>query len=291
MTEEMKRKWLRSKFPIALLFLAPSLIGFTIFYLVPFIVGFYYSLMDSPTNGSFVGLDNYRQLLQSASFRKAASNTAIFTLTGVPLVMAISLGLALMLNRTLPLRNWLRAAYVMPLVVPVASIIVVWQLWFDMQGAINAIWTSWGNTPIDWMNTSWARAVVMLIYLWKTIGYNMILFLAGLQNIPDEYYEAASLDGAGPIRKFISITLVCLTPTNFFVLIMSIISSFKVFRETYLIAGDYPHESIYMLQHYMNNMFQALDYQKLTAASFLMASAIVIIVTILFRFERKFHMN
>lgn len=284
-------KWLRSERLIILLFLAPSLIGFAIFYLVPFIVGFYYSLVDSPTNGSFVGLNNYEQLLQSASFRKAAYNTAIFTLTGVPLVMGISLGLALMLNRTLPLRNWLRAAYVMPLVVPVASIIMVWELLFDRQGAMNSIWTSWGNPPIDWMNTSWARAVVLLIYLWKTIGYNLILFLAGLQNIPDEYYEAASLDGAGTIRKFISITLVCLTPTNFFVMIMSIISSFKVFRETYLIAGDYPHESIYMLQHYMNNMFQALDYQKLTAASFLMAAAIVIMVMILFQFERKFHTN
>lgn len=287
----MKRKWLSSERLTILLFLAPSLIGFAIFYLVPFLVGFYFSLVDSPANGSFVGLSNYEQLLQSASFRKAAYNTAIFTLTGVPLVMIISLALALMLNRTLPLRNWLRAAYVMPLVVPVASIIVVWQLWFDMQGAMNAIWTSWGNEPIDWMNTPWARAVVLLIYLWKTLGYNMILFLAGLQNIPDEYYEAASLDGAGPIRKFTSITLVCLTPTKFFVLIMSIISSFKVFRETYLIAGDYPHESIYMLQHYMNNMFQALDYQKLTAASFLMAAAIVVMVTILFQFERKFHTN
>ncbi|WP_178019653.1 carbohydrate ABC transporter permease [uncultured Paenibacillus sp.] len=287
----MKRKWLRSERLAILMFLAPSLIGFAIFYLVPFLVGFYYSLVDSPANGSFVGLDNYVQLLQSASFRKAAHNSAIFTITGVPLVMVISLGLALMLNRKLPLRNWLRAAYVMPLVVPVASIIVVWHLLFDMQGAINSIWTSWGHAPIDWMNTSWARAVVLLIYLWKTLGYNMILFLAGLQNIPAEYYEAASLDGAGPIRKFTSITLVCLTPTHFFVLIMSIVSSFKVFRETYLIAGDYPHESIYMLQHYMNNMFQALDYQKLTAASFLMATVIVFMVTVLFHFERKFNTN
>ncbi|TVX86872.1 carbohydrate ABC transporter permease [Paenibacillus agilis] len=274
---------------IALLFLAPSLVGFALFYLLPFVAGFYYSLMDSPIQGSFVGLANYRELLQSDSFRLAAQNTGLFTVMGVPLVMAISLALALMLNRALPLRNWLRATYVMPLVVPVASIVLVWQLLFDRSGAVNALWTLWGGESADWMNSPWARVVVLLVYLWKTIGYNMILFLAGLQNIPKDYYEAAALDGAGPFRQLWSITLVYLTPTTFFVAIMSIISSFKVFRETYLIAGDYPHESIYFLQHYMNNMFQALDYQKLTSASFLMAVAIILVVVILFRFERKFH--
>lgn len=274
---------------IALLFLAPSLVGFALFYLLPFGVGFYYSLMDSPTQGSFVGLANYRELLQSDSFRLAAQNTGLFTLMGVPLVMAISLALALMLNRALPLRNWLRGAYVMPLVVPVASIVLLWDLLFDRSGAVNGLWTLWGSVATDWMNSPWARVVVLLVYLWKTIGYNMILFLAGLQNIPKDYYEAAAMDGAGSLRQLLSITLVCLTPTTFFVAIMSIISSFKVFRETYLIAGDYPHESIYFLQHYMNNMFQALDYQKLTSASFLMAAAIILVVMILFRFERKSH--
>ncbi|WP_028594818.1 carbohydrate ABC transporter permease [Paenibacillus assamensis] len=274
---------------IALLFLAPSLAGFALFYLLPFGAGFYYSLMDSPIQGSFVGLANYRELLQSDSFRLAAQNSGLFTVMGVPLVMAISLALALMLDRALPLRNWLRATYVMPLVVPVASIVLVWQLLFDSSGAVNALLTLWGGAAADWMNSPWARVVVLLVYLWKTIGYNMILFLAGLQNIPKDYYEAAALDGAGPFRQMWSITLVYLTPTTFFVAIMSIISSFKVFRETYLIAGDYPHESIYFLQHYMNNMFQALDYQKLTSASFLMAAAIILVVVILFRFERKFH--
>lgn len=284
----VKRRFYRET-NIALLFLAPSLAGFALFYLLPFGAGFYYSLMDSPTQGSFVGLANYRELLQSASFRLAAQNTGLFTVMGVPLVMTISLALAMMLNRALPLRNWLRAAYVMPLVVPVASIVLVWQLLFDRSGAVNALWTLWGSAAADWMNSPWARVVVLLVYLWKTIGYNMILFLAGLQNIPKDYYEAAGMDGAGPLRQLLSITLVCLTPTMFFVAIMSIISSFKVFRETYLIAGDYPHESIYFLQHYMNNMFQVLDYQKLTSASYLMAAAIILVVMILFRFERKFN--
>ncbi|MBD2845424.1 sugar ABC transporter permease [Paenibacillus sp. IB182496] len=288
MLRNRRTRRFRTDTPVALLFLTPSLIGFAVFYLFPFGAGFLYSLLDSPSHGTFVGLDNYRQLLQSASFRKAAANTAIFTGVGVPLAMSLALGLALLLNRSLPLRAGLRAAFVLPLVVPVASIVLLWQLLFDAQGAVNALVAGWGGAPVDWMHSPWARLVVMLVFLWKTAGYNMILFLAGLQNIPDSYYEAASIDGAGRLRQFFSITLVYLTPTAFFVLTMSIVQSFKVFRETYLIAGDYPHDSIYMLQHYMNNMFQSLDYQKLTSASFLMAAGIVLLVAVLLRIERRF---
>ena len=107
-----------------------------------------------------------------------------------------------------------------------------------------------------------ARNVIIVVYLWKNIGYNVILFLAGLQRIPQDYYETAQIEGAGRLRQFGSITLVYLTPTMFLVVIMSIINSFKVFRETYLIAGDYPHDSIYMMQHYMNNMFVVARYSE-----------------------------
>jgi len=137
------------------------------------------------------------------------------------------------------------------------------------------------------MKTEFARVVVVIVYLWKNIGYNMVLFLAGLQNIPIQYYEAADIDGANNWNKFANITLVYLIPTTFFIFVMSIINSFKVFRETYLISGAYPHDSIYMLQHYMNNMFASLDYQKLTSAAFIMAVFIYILVLLLFKVERK----
>ncbi len=144
-----------------------------------------------------------------------------------------------------------------------------------------------GFRTIDWLGSDWARLVVVIVYLWKNTGYNMILFLAGLQNIPVEYYESAGIDGAGFFRKFTGITCVYLTPTAFFVMIMSIINSFKVFRETWMLAGDYPHDSIYMLQHYMNNMFASLDYQKLTSAAYLMALLIALLVFLVFSMERK----
>ncbi len=271
----------------ALFFLAPSLIGFLIFFFIPFIGGLYYSFVDSPVGGSFVGLANYIELMRNPVFQKAAYNTLIFTGICVPLNMLLSLGLALLLNREIYGRNIMRMGFIIPLVVPVASVVLVWQILFDMNGSINAILSAIGFSPIDWMKTEYARIVVVIVYLWKNIGYNMVLFLAGLQNIPPEYYEAADIDGAGNWHKFTNITLVYLTPTTFFVFIMSIINSFKVFREVYLISGAYPHDSIYMLQHYMNNKFASLDYQMLTAAAFIMAVFIYILVLFLFKIQRK----
>ena len=271
----------------AVLFLAPSLIGFAVFFLIPFAIGFYYSLVDSPIDGSFVGLDNYGDLLGNAVFRRAAFNTLTFTALSVPLNMLISLGLAMMLNNSVRFRSSFRVAFISPLVIPVASVALVWQSLFHMNGAVNGWLVSHGLVPHDWMESGAAVGVILIVYLWKNVGYNMVLFLAGLQNIPGEYYEAAAIDGAGKFRQWASITLVYLTPTTFFVFIMSVINSFKVFRETYLIAGAYPHESIYLLQHYMNNMFQSLDYQKLTAAAFLMALVVALLVLLLFAAERR----
>ncbi|MGG4394042.1 sugar ABC transporter permease [Paenibacillus thiaminolyticus] len=282
------RQRLRKDGTAALYFLAPSLIGFSIFYLIPFAMGVIYSLQDGSTNGSFVGLTNYQQLFASSSFRKAVSNTVMFTLVSVPLVVACSLFIAILLNHNVYLRNWLRTAYVMPLVVPTASIILVWQVLFDWNGTLNAILHSFGIERMDWMKSEWARGVVIAVYIWKNVGYNIILFLAGLQNIPNDYYETADVEGAGPIRKFTNITLVYLLPTTFFVVLMSIVNSFKVFRETYLIAGDYPHDSLYMLQHYMNNMFLSMDMQKLTAAAVVTAGSILLLISVLFAMERRF---
>ncbi len=281
------KKKLKQKNLIFFLFLAPSLVGFLMFYLVPFVISICYSFFDSPVNGSFVGLKNYTSLLSNGIFQKAGLNTLIFTAICVPLNILFSLLLAMLLNRAIYFRNIFRTFFIIPLVIPVASVVLVWQVLFDYNGTINALLYEWGFTSINWMNSSWARVVVIVMYLWKNIGYNMVLFLAGLQSIPVEYYESAEIDGASQIKKFIKITIVYLTPTTFFVFIMSIINSFKAFRETYIISGSYPHESIYMLQHYMNNMFTSLDYQKLTSAACIMAVVIFSLVYIMFNIERR----
>jgi multiple sugar transport system permease protein len=282
------RKQLNNDGKVAAFFLLPSLIGFSLFYLIPFVMGTIYSLKDGAVGGSFVGLFNYKELLASASFLKAASNTFWFTAINVPLVIGISLILALCLHQTVMFKNVIISSFILPIVVPVASIVMLWQILFDWNGTFNSWLVNMGFAQIDWMKSDWSIAVVSFIYLWKNIGYNMILFLAGLQNIPKDYYEIAEMEDAGRLFKFRQVTLVYLTPTMFFVIFMSIINSFKVFRETHLIAGDYPYDRIYMIQHYMNNMFASLDIQKLTAAATLMVGCILILVFVFFAIERRY---
>lgn len=277
----------RRELIVALGFLAPSLAGFALFYLIPFGQSVLYSFQYRLGEGGLT-LSNYQELFLSSSFQKAAANTFRFTILSVPLVTVLSLTLALLLNQRVYFRNLLRTVYVLPLVVPVASIVLVWQILFDWNGALNMILGSYGLDRTDWMKSDWAGAVIVLIYVWKNIGYNVVLFLAGLQNIPEQYYEIADLEGAGPMRKLFGITLTYLTPTTFLVVFMSVLNSFKVFRETYLVAGDYPHDRIYMMQHYMNNMFLSLDIQKLSAAAVLMATCILALVAVLFRTEKIF---
>lgn len=277
----------RRELLVAFCFLAPSLAGFALFYLVPFGQSVVYSFQDR-VGGSGLTVANYQELFLSSSFQKAAGNTFRFMFVSVPLVTVLSLALALLLNQRVFFRNMLRTVYVLPLVVPVASIVLVWQIVFDWNGALNRLLGSYGLDRIDWMKSDWAGAVVVLIYVWKSTGYNVVLFLAGLQNIPEQYYEIADLEGAGPARKLFGITLTYLTPTTFLVVFMSVLNSFKVFRETYLVAGDYPHDRIYMMQHYMNNMFLSLDIQKLSAAAVLMAICILALVAVLFRTEKTF---
>lgn len=277
-----RREWIA-----ACCFLFPSAAGFSIFYLIPFMQSIGISLRNTPNFGGLT-LKYYAEVLGSPSFQNAAVNTFWFTAISVPLLVFVSLGLALLLNRQVVLRKWLRAGFVLPLVIPAASIGLVWQILFDWNGTINAVLAGWGYPHTDWFKSEWARLVILSIYVWKYVGYNVVLYLAGLQNIPASYYEIAELEGAGPIRKGFTVTLTYLTPTTFLVTLMSILNSFKAFRETYLLAGAYPHDSIYMMQHYMNNMFLALDDQKLSAAAVLTATGIFGLVIAFQRTERKF---
>jgi multiple sugar transport system permease protein len=271
----------------ALLFLLPSLTGFALFYLVPYAGAIVFSLLDRPVGGRFVGPANYVALLSNPAFLRATANTLVFSAICLPAIVALSLAVALLLDRSVRGFTFFRAALVAPLVVPVASVVLVWRIVFDPRGPLNGLLGRVGIIGPDWLNSGSAIWVILAVYLWKNLGYGMILFLAGLQGIPASYYEAARLDGARRWTVFRRITLVYLTPTTFFVLVISIINSFKVFRETYLMAGPYPDQSIYFLQHYMNNAFFSLNYQKLTSAAFVMSVAIYMLVLVLFNVERR----
>ena len=165
-----------------------------VIYLIPFAMGMFYSFMDSTADSHFVGLDNYRELFASHSFWKAASNTFYFSVVSVPLMLVLSLGLAILLSKNIYLRRWLRTAYVLPLVVPVASSIVIWQMMFDWNGSLNAWLDGFGIERMHWMKTDAARNVILVVYLWKNIGYNVILFLAGLQTAQEININDGSVD-------------------------------------------------------------------------------------------------
>ena len=287
----MRTKKLKEKtkdFLRSLCFLFPSLLGVGLFFILPFGVVVYYSLIDGVGSRNFVGLANFIKLFNNSAFIMAAKNTLKFSFTAVPLAVALAMALALMLECRIPLKSQFRTFFLSPMMVPVASVVLIWQVLFNYNGTINEFLLLFGADKIDWLQSEYCQLVVLVLFLWKNLGYNMILFMSGLANIPKELLEVADVEGASGAYKFFAIKLRYLSPTILFVAILSLINSFKVFREVYLLTGDYPYEKLYMLQHFMNNTFRSLDYQKLSAAAVVMAIVMVVIIALLFIAEDWF---
>lgn len=269
-------------------YLFPSLAGVLLFFVLPFFVVIYYSLVDNPINREFVFLDNFVRVATNKAFQQAAFNTLKFSVVAVPLAVVLSLLLAMMLDYKIPFRSQFRTAFLSPMMVPVASIILIWQVLFHYNGIVNDFIGLFGAEKIDWLKSSHAQVVIVILFLWKNLGYNMILFMAALGSIPKDILEVAILESATPFQIFWHIKIRYLSSTILFVTIMSLINSFKVFREIYLLTGNYPYDTIYMMQHFMNNAFAQLDYQKLSAAAIMMSIVMVIIIGILFLTENYF---
>ena len=267
-----------------LVFFLPSWIGILIFFIVPFGVVIWYSLLDNPVNKVFVGLQNFIATISNEAFQIAVKNTILFSLQAGPLAVILSLGLAVLLDCKIAFRSQLRTCLLSPMMVPVASVMLVWRILFDYHG----IWNEWFQTSVDWLKSNSGQFVILLLFLWKNLGYNMILFLASLSSIPKDAVEVAVLEGASSLRLFSKITLRYLSPALFFDTLMSFVNSFKVFREVYIMTGDYPYESLYLLQHFINNTFRTLDYQKMSAAAVLISIAMIIIIGVLFLAENWF---
>ena len=268
--------------------IVPRLIGVMVFFIVPFAIVVYYSLISNPVTKEFVGLENYTKLFSNVAFKRAAQNSIFFSVTAVPLSVVLSLGLAVILERNIPGKSILRTFFLSPLMVPTASVVLVWQVLFHNHGTINQIIESLGGTTVDWLSSKYGQLVIILMFLWKNLGYNMILFMSALSGIPHDIIEVADLEGASSWYKFIHIKLRYLSPTILFVLILSLINSFKIFREVYLLTGNYPYDKLYMLQHFMNNTFNSLDYQKLSAAAVLFALVMIVVIAILLIAENIF---
>ena len=269
-------------------FIAPSFLGVMTFFIVPFGVIIYYSMVDNPIKANYVGLANFQSVAKNAAFMTAVKNTAMFSAVAVPLAVVLSLILAIVLDLKIPFRSQFRTFFLSPMMVPVASIVLIWQVLFHNNGAVNELIMKFGLERIDWMKSKYSIVVIVILFLWKNLGYNMILFMAALASVPKDILEVARMESANSFQTFFMVKIRYLSSTILFVTIMSLISSFKIFREIYLLTTDYPYDTMYMLQHYMNNKFKKLDYQALSAGAIMMSLVMIVIIGLLFIVEEHF---
>ena len=285
MTKVNRRKQYEDSVPlkermVPWLFLSPSLFFVIIIVLIPLLDAFRRSFFMAASD-RFVGFQNYAAVLGNSAFKLAAGNTVKFAVVCIPLLLFISLAVSLLLAAYKETRGIFKTSYLVPMAIPVASIVLLWRVIFHKNGLLNAFLALWEKTPVDWIGSRAAFGVLVFAYLWKNFGYDMVLWLSGLSAINPALYEAAQIDGAGSIRRFVRITFPNLMPTLFTITVLSLLNSFKVFREAYLIAGSYPNDSIYMLQHLFNNWYGNLDVDKMCAGAVMMALFVFVLIMLL----------
>ena len=244
----------RQEFAAAIVFLLPNFIGFMMFLIGPAIGSFVialtrWRLLDEPT---FVGLQNFVDLVGDSRFWITLRNTAYYSFVRVPINATISLGLAVLLNRELKARNFFRVVLFLPVVLSIVATAVIWRPLVESAGLLNQLLGAVGLPTVPWItSTRWAMPTIIMIGIWKEIGYFMVIFLAGLQAIPSMYYEAARIDGASSWQQFVRITLPLVSPTTFFVLTVAIIFSFQIFGLTTVLTGGGPQNATNTLVMYV----------------------------------------
>jgi multiple sugar transport system permease protein len=234
-------------------FLAPALLLIGVFFFLPVAAALLLSVTDfdlygiaNPSNTRFIGLANYVRLLHTPDFWSALKNTFYFAFIGGPLTIAVSLAAALLLSSKLVrFKGFFRTVYFIPFVTTLVAVAIVWRyLYHTRYGLFNYGLAHLGIGPIDWLgDPHWAMPAIIVMAVWKGFGYNMLIFIAGLQAIPDELYDAAEIDGAGPFRRFFSITLPMLAPTLVFVAVITMIGYFQLFAEPYVMTQGGPLRS------------------------------------------------
>lgn len=269
------------------LFLLPGGLGLMFFYIVPFIGGVYYSLTDGSYRNAFVGLDNYIAIWKNQMFVLGLRNTMELSLICAPLVWVLSFAIASLLNRLRPKGAFFRNSVLLPYLMPSSAMLLIWLVIFDYGGVINRLMVAVGHHRVIWLQGAELRVPVVLLFVWKNLGFAVIIFLAALQAIPEPLYEYARLEGAGFWRQTFGITLPMIVPTAFLIIILEWINAFKIFKEVYFIGGAYPDESVYTLQNYMNNMYGKLNYQNVTTAAYSFALIVFALFGVLFLTQRQ----
>ena len=270
------------------LLVLPVVLGCLIFYALPFILVIRYSVTQGVgSSARFVGAENYLTMWQNELFRKAFRNTARFLLLGLPLILVISYAIALLLKNEVEKHKLLKSVLLFPYIMPVIGAVLVVNLVFGKVGLLNRCLMALGAPVRDWLHSPASFWVAMALYIWKNTGYSVILLLSGLMTIPADQYAAAQLDGAGRFRQFWHITVPQMWYSVFFATVFSLINAFKCFREIFLIGGAHPDDSVYMLQHFINNCFENLNYPKLAVASVLLSVSVTAVLSVMFIWVRR----
>ena len=278
----MKKEW------HGYLFIAPLLLGCLVFTGIPFVLVMRYSVFQGAgVRMRFVGLENYAQAFQNSSFALAFGNSMRFLAAGLPLVMAAAYLTALLLKSQAKKYSLLKSVLLFPYIMPVAATVLLAEGIFGKAGGLDWLLSLLGLPGANWLDGPLGFWAAVLLYLWKSTGYAVILLLAGLVTIPEEQYESAQLDGASAFQKFRYITTPQMWYSVFFALIFSLINAFKCFREIFLIGGQHPSDSLYMLQHFINNSFENLNYANLSVSSILLLAVILLFFGVFYGFVSR----
>lgn len=266
------------------LFCLPQLLGFLFVFLCPLALCIYYSTTSK--GGDFSGLANYRDLWGSGTFRLALGNTFRFSAVGVSVLVGLSFFISVGFHHLLLYSRrkikWMQSSLITPMVIPSVVIILFCQIFLDSGGMLN----QWFCNQTPYLQQSpYAFWVLMELYVWKNCGYCTVILLSALVSIDRAQYEAARCDGAGTFSQIWYITLPQIVSSLFFSAIIAIVGVFKIFRESYLLMGEYPHESVYMLQNFINNNMQTLNYQRLSAASLTFLCILMVVIILFIHFS------
>jgi len=281
----------------AYLFLAPALSAIALFFVVPVLAALVMSFTDFDIYAladfdmlRFVGLRNYAELIDNPLFWKALSNTFYFVLVGGPLSVVVSLGAALLANARLArFKSLFRTVYFLPVVTTLVAVAVMWRYFYHPRfGLLNYMLSFVGVDPIDWLgDPGWAMPAIIILAIWKNFGYNMLIFVAGLQNIPDQLYEAARIDGAGFIQTFREITLPMLAPTTVFIVVITMIGYFQLFAEPYVMTQGGPLYSTFSIVMLMYDQgFRWWDMGYAAAVAFVLFFLILLGTVVQLRIQR-----
>lgn len=277
-----------------LLFLLPGLLMILVFYIIPFAGGVAYSMTGriynpemGVTQTKFVALNNYEKLWKNQMFQLGLKNTLELSALCTPILWSLSLVLSVFLEESIDSSSFFRSSTLLPYLLPSSAMLLIWLVAFDYGGPINRINEMLGFDRVMWLESAALRTPIILMFIWKNLGFCIIIFSAALQAIPQSLYEYAILEGAGFLTRVFRITLPLITPSAFLIFVLAWVNAFKVFKEVYFIGGAYPDYSVYTLQNYMNNMFSKLDYQNVTAAAYTFAFIVAIMFACLFLIQRR----